>query len=97
MIADQVELPKSIVHEIVTTELQMGKVCAKLVSKVLTDEQKENRVLIYRELLVRVRGNPDFLEQVISGNETWGYAYDPETKRNFECTLPSLLYQRRLE
>ena len=54
------ELPKSIVHEIVTTELQMGKVCAKLVSKVLTDEQKENRVLISCELLDHVRGNPDF-------------------------------------
>ena len=46
MIADQVGLPKSIVHEIVTTELQMRKVCAILVPKVLTDEQKENRVIV---------------------------------------------------
>jgi len=40
LMADQVGLPKSIVQEIVTTELQMRKVCAKLVPKVLTDEQK---------------------------------------------------------
>ena len=53
-------LPKSIVHEIVTTELRVQKVCAKLVPKVLTDEQKENRVSISRELLDRVRGDPDF-------------------------------------
>jgi len=71
LIADQVRLPKSIVHEIVMTELQMRKVCAKLVPKVLTDEQKENPVSISRELLDRVRGNPDFLEQVITGDETW--------------------------
>jgi hypothetical protein len=60
LIADQVGLPKSIVHEIVTTELEMRKVCAKLVPKVLTDEQKETRVSISRELLDRVRGDPDF-------------------------------------
>ena len=61
--ADRVGLPKSIVHEIITTELQMWKVCAKLVPTVLTDEQKENRVSISHELLDRVRGDPDFLEQ----------------------------------
>jgi len=76
-----VGLSKSIVHEIETTELQMREVCAKLVPKVLTDEQKENRVSISRELLDPVRGNPDFLEQVITGDETWDFAYDPETKR----------------
>ena len=74
-------LPKSIVHEIVTTELQMQKVCAKFVPKVLTNEQKENCVLISRELLGRVRGDPDFLEQVITGDETWVFEYDLETKR----------------
>jgi len=76
-----VGLPKSIVHEIVTTELQMQKVCAKLVPKVLTNEQKENRVSISRELLDHVRGDPDFLEQVINGDETWVFEYVPETKR----------------
>ena len=81
LIADQVGLPKSIVHEIVTTELQLWKFCAKLVPKVLTDEQKENRVLISCELLDHVRGNPDFLEQVISSDEAWVFEYDPETKR----------------
>jgi hypothetical protein len=66
LIADQVRLPKSIVHEIVTTELQMRKVCAKLVLKVLTDKQKENRVSISREILDCVRGDSDFLEEVIT-------------------------------
>ena len=81
LIADQVGLPKSIVHEIVTTELHMRKVYAKLVPKVLTNEQQENRVSISCELLDRVRGDPDFLEQVITGDETWVFEYDPEMKR----------------
>ena len=52
-----------------------------MVPKVLTDEQKENRVSISRELLDRVRGDPDFLEQEITGDETWVFEYDPDMKR----------------
>jgi hypothetical protein len=97
-ITDQVGLPKSIVHKIVTTELQMRKVCAKLVVKVLTDERKENRVSSSRELLGLVRVDPDFLDQVITGDETWVFQYDPETKdRGLSGTLPNFLDQRRLE
>jgi hypothetical protein len=76
-----VRLPKSIVHETVTTELHMQKVCAKLVPKVMTDKQKENRVLISCEISYCVRGEPDFLEHVITGDETWVFKYDPEIKR----------------
>ena len=45
------------------------------------DEQKENRVSISREFLDRVTGDPDFLKQVITGDERWVFEYDPETKR----------------
>lgn len=81
LIADRVDLPKSIVHDIITTELQMRKICAKLVPKVLTDEQKENRVLVSRDLLDRVGSEPGFLDRVITGDESWVFEYDPETKR----------------
>ena len=98
LIADQVGLPKFIVHEIIMTELQMREVCAKLVPKVLTDEQKENRALIFRELLDHVRGGPDFLEQVITGDETWILSMIRRRKdRALSGTLPSLLDKRRLE
>ena len=91
-------LPKSIVHEIVMTKFQIRKVCAKLVPKVLTDEQKENRVSISRELLDRVRGNPDYLEQVVTGDETWVFSTIRRRKdRALSGTLPILFDQRRLE
>ena len=81
LIADQTELPKSIVHEIITTELNMRKVCAKLVPKVLTEHQKQNRILIARDLLDRVGSEPNFMERVVTGDESWVFEYDPETKR----------------
>ena len=42
LLADPVNIPKTVVHRIVTDELNMRKVCAKLVPKLLTDEQKAN-------------------------------------------------------
>ena len=59
LLADTVNIPKTVVHCIVTDELNMRKVCAKLVPKLLTDEQKAKRVLIASELKERVEINPD--------------------------------------
>ena len=59
----------------------MRKICAKLVPKNLSDEQKDNRVLVSREILYRVKSEPDFLQGVITGDETWISEYDPTTKR----------------
>lgn len=81
MIAETLNIAKTTVHDIVTINLQMRKVCAKLVPKLLTADQKMNRVTIARELLERVQDNPDFLNNVITGDETWAFEYDPETKR----------------
>jgi hypothetical protein len=49
----------------------MTKICAKLVTKNLSDEQQYNRVLLSRELLDRVTNEPDFLRlNQKSGSET---------------------------
>ncbi|XP_014487170.1 PREDICTED: putative uncharacterized protein FLJ37770 isoform X2 [Dinoponera quadriceps] len=81
LIAQELHLVKSTVYSIVTDDLQMRKVCAKLVPKVLSDEQKEHRVTICRELLECLEADPDLLDRVITGDETWIFEYDPETKR----------------
>jgi len=56
----------------------MMKVCAKMVPKELTEEQKQRRVTICQDLWER---QGDILGRVITGDETWAYRYDPETKR----------------
>jgi len=81
LIAEEVGLPKTEVHRIITEDLHMRKICAKLVPKNLSDEQKDNRVLVSRELLDRVTSEPDFLQRVITKDETWVFEYDPTTKR----------------
>lgn len=78
LLADTLNIPKTVVHRIVTEELNMRKVCAKLVPKLLTDEPTANRVLIASELKLRVEIEPDYLNNVITGDETWTFEYDPE-------------------
>ena len=43
MISSVLNLNRQTVHEILTFELGMKKICAKLVPKILTNEQKENQ------------------------------------------------------
>ena len=58
----------------------MRRASAKFVPHLLTDHQKENRVEISHELLANANGNENFLRNIISGDETWVYGYDVETK-----------------
>jgi len=76
-IAEQVNIDRGMVRKILTEHLDMRKVCAKMVPKELTEEQKQ-RVTICQDLLER---QDDILGHVITGDETCVYQYDPETKR----------------
>jgi len=77
-IAEQVNIDRETVRKILTKDLDMSKVCAKMVPKELTGQQKQRRVTICQDLSER---QDDILGHVITGDEIWVYQYDPETKR----------------
>ena len=79
-VADEVGISTGSWHQILTEKLQMCRVSAKLVPRLLTDDQKENHVEISQELLASANGNENFLKKIITGDETWVYGYDVETK-----------------
>jgi len=60
MIAEEKGFDKSAVHGILTEHLQMRKICAKLVPKNLSMEEKANRLEICQDLLGRLEIEPDF-------------------------------------
>ncbi|KAL4100983.1 hypothetical protein QTP88_021004 [Uroleucon formosanum] len=66
-------------HEILTENLQMKRVAAKFVPRLLTLEQKENRLTICQDLKNRC-ADVNLIKNIITGDETWVYGYDPETK-----------------
>ena len=52
-----------------------------MVPKHLNDDQKMQRMQVCHDILKNFDSNPDFLKKVITGDETWIFEYDPETKR----------------
>ncbi|KAL4113507.1 hypothetical protein QTP88_017119 [Uroleucon formosanum] len=68
------------VQTILTTDLDMRRVAAKFLPKLLSGEQKENRKQIATDLLECSESDDFFLKSIITGDETWVYGYDPETK-----------------
>ena len=81
MISSVMNLNRQTVHVILTFELGMQKICAKLFPKSLTNEQKENRRNVCLDLLERIENGNFFFKHVIIGDETWIFEYDPDTKR----------------
>jgi len=59
----------------------MRNVCAKMVPKNLTTEQKANRRDVCLGFLDCLEREPEFLSHVIIGDESWILEYDPETRR----------------
>ena len=58
----------------------MHRISAKFMPRLLTDDQKENRIEISQELLANANGNENFLKNIITGDEMWVYGYDVKTK-----------------
>ena len=74
-------IPETTVWEILNKILGMTRVCAKFIPKLLTTEQKDLRSEIAQDNLEMVSDDENVLKKVISGDESWVYGYDPETKQ----------------
>ena len=59
----------------------MKRVCAKFVPRLLTDEQSEQRQKIVRDIFERSCEDVKFLKNIVTGDESWVYGYDPHTKQ----------------
>jgi len=52
-----------------------------MVPRNLREQQRDTRVSVCAELLEQVEADPELMERVITGDESWFFQYDPETKR----------------
>jgi len=71
MISSELNLNRFTAHQILTQDLDMRKVCAKMVPKNLTTEQKANRRDVCLDLLDRFERETEFFISVITGDESW--------------------------
>ena len=80
-LADMVGISKSAVHHILTENLDMRKLCARWVPRLLKMEQKQRREDVLIECLEMFNSNKaDFLLRCITMDETWVHYLTPETK-----------------
>jgi len=81
LIADTLGIPKTVVLRILREDLKKRKLCSRFVPQALTLEQMDKQVATCQDLLNMINGDKKFLDKVITGNESWFFAYDSETKR----------------
>lgn len=79
-IADDLNISFGSCQSILTDVLGMARVSAKFVPKLLNFDQKQHRINIAQDMLNDVNDDPDLLKRVITGDESWVYGYDVETK-----------------
>ena len=57
------------------------KICAKMVPRLLNEDQMEGRVQVCHDILERLKIEPDLLKRVVTSDESCIVEYDQETKR----------------
>ena len=67
-------------HNILTEDLKMWRDESKFLPRLLSVDQKQQQHDVCLNLKENATNDLSFLSNVITGDETWVYAYDPETK-----------------
>ena len=81
VIANEVGMDKETVRTTLVDTLGMRKMCAKIVPRLLTEEQKAQRLNACRDILQQMKADEKLLKNGITGDESWVFQYDPETKQ----------------
>jgi len=81
MIAESLNIPKTAVLRILKEDLVKRNLCARFVPHSLTSEQREDWVTSCQDIIAMADADKNFFNKIITGNEIWCFAYDPETKR----------------
>jgi len=77
VIAEELNMNRETVRQIVKEDLGMRKISAKMVPRILTHDQKQHRLHISSDLL----RNAEMFDRVITSDETWYFQYEPEAKQ----------------
>ncbi|KAJ4447653.1 hypothetical protein ANN_09660 [Periplaneta americana] len=81
LIAEELDISKDTVHTIVRDDLGKQKICSRFVPHKLTDEQKAKWMETSGDFISMCDQDPLLLKTIVTGDETWYYQFDPESKR----------------
>ena len=81
MIAEPLNIPKTVVLRILKEDLGKRKLCASFVPHCLTPEQREDRVTSCQDIIAMADADKNFFKQNYYGRWDlvfWCFAYDPK-------------------
>ena len=80
----------SSVLKIFREQLGLHKICARWVPHLLTDEQKQSRVRLASQVIEKYdKCDPRHLEEIVTGDETWIYHFQPDSKAKHKVWVSS--------
>ena len=79
-LAEEYEISVGSCHHILMEELKMHRVAAKFVPLLITSDQQAHCVQVCQDLLDHSENDKEFLSKIITGDKSWVYGYDVETK-----------------
>jgi hypothetical protein len=80
MIAKPLNIPKTVVVRILKEDLWKRKLRARFFHNPWP-EQREDRVTSCQDIIAMAKTDKIFSNKIVTGDYTWCFAYDPETKR----------------
>ena len=81
-IAETFDISYGTAQEVLSDELEMRRVGARWVPRLLTEEQIEVRVQVCQNLLDRyAKEGSNFLNKIVTCDETWVHFFEPESKQ----------------
>ena len=88
-IAETVGISVGSAHSILHDDLCLSKLSERWVPKALRLNQLNLRRELSTAILLKIKANEDrFFGRIITGDETWVYQYNPETKQQSKQWLP---------
>ena len=70
--------------------LGLCKICTRWVPHLLTDEQKQSRVRLALQVIEKYhKCDPRRLEEIVTGDETWIYHFQPDSKAKNKVSVSS--------
>ena len=81
MLAESLNIPKTVVLRILKEDLGKRKLCACFVPHSLTPEQRADRVTSCQDIITMADAEKFFFNKIITGDETSCFAYNPGKKR----------------
>ena len=83
-LADRTDSPSTTVFRVIKDDLELTRLCARWIPRLLTQDMKDARVSMCQANLQRVEevgGLEHFRDLIVTGDEIWVPFFDPPTKQ----------------